>query len=112
MGARLHYQHMRVRHLSGVHAHWHVVCTLALQAAPCRAMREHFVVGAERPLGAATAGRAALLIGPEGGFEPEEVAAVAARGFAPCSLGPLTLRVETAALVGLARLCAPGPAAR
>jgi 16S rRNA (uracil1498-N3)-methyltransferase len=43
-----------------------------------------------------------LLIGPEGGFEPQEVAAAEARGFVPVGLGPRILRVETAALVALA----------
>ncbi|MFO1051605.1 MAG: RsmE family RNA methyltransferase [Planctomycetota bacterium] len=55
-------------------------------------------------------GRAAeptlLCIGPEGGFAPDEVAALLATGFTAVSLGALTLRTETAALVGLARLLA------
>jgi 16S rRNA (uracil1498-N3)-methyltransferase len=58
------------------------------------------------PLGAAAAARAALLVGPEGGFTDEEVMLALAHGFRPRSLGPLTLRTETAALVGAARLLA------
>ena len=43
-----------------------------------------------------------LLIGPEGGFAPSEVA-LAARRF---DLGPAVLRAETAAMVGAARMVA------
>ncbi|MFZ2087137.1 MAG: RsmE family RNA methyltransferase, partial [Desulfobaccales bacterium] len=45
-----------------------------------------------------------VLIGPEGGFTPEEVAKAREAGFAVLSLGPRRLRVETAALVSLAIL--------
>jgi 16S rRNA (uracil1498-N3)-methyltransferase len=47
---------------------------------------------------------AALLVGPEGGLTEEEKALAVAAGFLPVGLGPLILRAETAALVGLARL--------
>lgn len=40
----------------------------------------------------------ALLVGPEGGFAPAEVAAARALGFLPVSLGPRILRTETAAI--------------
>jgi 16S rRNA (uracil1498-N3)-methyltransferase len=44
-----------------------------------------------------------VLIGPEGGFDPEEMAELqAAAGVVPISLGPRTLRAETAALAALA----------
>lgn len=52
----------------------------------------------------ATSAAASLLVGPEGGLTPEEVAAALGRGFSPLSLGPWILRTETAALVGLSRL--------
>ena len=45
-----------------------------------------------------------LLIGPEGGFTPEEVSEAREAGFRLVSLGPRRLRVETAALVSLAIL--------
>ena len=45
-----------------------------------------------------------VLIGPEGGFTPEEVAQGQDAGFQVVSLGPRRLRVETAALTALALL--------
>lgn len=47
---------------------------------------------------------ARLCVGPEGGFTPEEASALQAAGFRALGLGPYTLRTETAALVGVARL--------
>jgi 16S rRNA (uracil1498-N3)-methyltransferase len=44
----------------------------------------------------------ALLIGPEGGFAPDEIEAARAAGFVAVGLGRLILRVETAAIVALA----------
>jgi len=41
---------------------------------------------------------ALILIGPEGGFSPEEVEAAKAKGFLPVKLGPSRLRTETAAI--------------
>ena len=52
-------------------------------------------------------GKLALLVGPEGGFAPEEFALL--RGMAqarPLSLGPRVLRADTAALAGLTLLMA------
>jgi len=43
-----------------------------------------------------------LLVGPEGGFSPDELADASAHGAERLSLGPLTLRAETAALAALA----------
>ncbi len=58
-----------------------------------------------------------LAVGPEGGWEPEELGFLERAGFVPASLGPRILRAETAALVGVALvqarwgdLVAPGPA--
>jgi 16S rRNA (uracil1498-N3)-methyltransferase len=44
----------------------------------------------------------ALLIGPEGGFTPEEVESARAGGAVPINLGPRVLRTETAAVVASA----------
>ncbi len=54
-------------------------------------------------------GPAALLIGPEGGFGPRDHTALdRCRFVRAVSLGPRILRAETAAIVGLALLQAPG----
>jgi len=45
-----------------------------------------------------------LLVGPEGGFAPDEVAAARAAGWLPVTLGPRILRAETAAITAVA-LC-------
>jgi 16S rRNA (uracil1498-N3)-methyltransferase len=48
-------------------------------------------------------GPCAILTGPEGGFDPEERAALRARAFVvPVTLGPRVLRADTAALAALA----------
>jgi len=46
----------------------------------------------------------ALLVGPEGGFCEEEIAAAKSAGFRPLSLGPRVLRAETAPLAAIAVL--------
>lgn len=55
-------------------------------------------------LGPATVDRALLVVGPEGGLTSREVGLLVDAGFAPRSLGPLTLRTETAVLAGATRL--------
>jgi 16S rRNA (uracil1498-N3)-methyltransferase len=47
---------------------------------------------------------ALLLIGPEGGWTPDEIARARERGAQLISLGPRTLRAETAPTVALAAL--------
>lgn len=49
-------------------------------------------------------GSGALLVGPEGGWTPEERREVLAAGWRPVGLGPRILRIESAALVGAAML--------
>ena len=46
--------------------------------------------------------RLALIIGPEGGFAPEEVALLQASGAVSVSLGPRILRTETAGMAAVA----------
>lgn len=62
-----------------------------------------------RPLGQALAPpdglqEVGLFIGPEGGYETEEIDEAAARGVIPVTLGRRILRTETAAVVGAALL--------
>ncbi len=45
----------------------------------------------------------ALLVGPEGGLDEQELAAARAAGFEDAGLGPWTLRTDTAAAAALAR---------
>ncbi|MEJ0100178.1 MAG: 16S rRNA (uracil(1498)-N(3))-methyltransferase [Pseudomonadota bacterium] len=45
-----------------------------------------------------------MLVGPEGGLDPQEIDAAHAAGFTACGLGPRVLRTETAALAVLAAL--------
>lgn len=45
-----------------------------------------------------------LVAGPEGGFEPDEIAALQSAGAIPVRLGPRVLRTETAALAALAAM--------
>ena len=60
------------------------------------------------PLGAAAAEEVTLLVGPEGGWTDDERVAARAAGFSSRSLGPLTLRSETAALAGAVLLTGHG----
>lgn len=67
----------------------------------------HEAARAERSICRVLAGRPGaphieVLVGPEGGFSDEEVAAAEGAGFAPVSLGPRRLRAETAALTAAA----------
>lgn len=60
------------------------------------------VLPAARAMDALPAGPAAILIGPEGGFDAEELDKILNLDFAvPVSLGPRILRAETAALAAL-----------
>lgn len=67
---------------------------------------ERYVVDprAATPLGPARSPSALLVVGPEGGFAEEELATLAAAGFAFRHLGDLILRTETAVLAGTVRL--------
>lgn len=52
-----------------------------------------------------------LLVGPEGGFDADELQAAIGAGFVPAGLGPHVLRTETAALVAAAIVLAGSGAA-
>ena len=53
---------------------------------------------------AGSGGPTALAIGPEGGWIARELDTFAGAGFAPASLGPAVLKVETAIATGLAQV--------
>jgi 16S rRNA (uracil1498-N3)-methyltransferase len=62
-------------------------------------------VGAPTAAAAITAALSVtLLVGPEGGFAAEELAAARQHGFCPCRLGPRILRTETAPIAALAAI--------
>ncbi len=48
--------------------------------------------------------RVLMLIGPEGDFTPAEIALARSHGCVPLTLGPIILRVETAAIYCLSIL--------
>jgi len=60
--------------------------------------------------GPGSAGAAAVLIGPEGGWTDPEVAACVAAGWTPAGLGSTVLRAETAVAAALTRVRCAGPA--
>jgi len=78
----------------------------AIGAVPVAAMRIAFDLDATVPLGpgAALQDQICVAIGPEGGFSPPERADLAAAGFALHTLGPRTLRAETAAIAACTAL--------
>ncbi len=73
-------------------------------AAPRTLLQAAVEAGARRRDGAPAPGELLLLIGPEGGWSPAELALFAARGARPLALGPHVLRTETAAAAGLTAL--------
>jgi 16S rRNA (uracil1498-N3)-methyltransferase len=75
-----------------------------LAAEPFPGTRIALLAGADAaPLGTLEAGESLLLlVGPAGGFEDVEVERLAAAGFRAATLGPRTLRSETAAVAAVA----------
>ncbi|MEO5897641.1 MAG: RsmE family RNA methyltransferase [Vicinamibacterales bacterium] len=53
-----------------------------------------------------TPARAAVLLGPEGGWAADEIDAAVRRGCVPVTLGPLTLRADSMAVASLAAVAA------
>jgi 16S rRNA (uracil1498-N3)-methyltransferase len=74
-----------------------------LCAAP-RIAERYVATAAAVELSAAVSSECLLVVGPEGGFSEREVEMLVESGFAPRSLGPLTLRTETAVVAGATRL--------
>jgi len=50
--------------------------------------------------------RIVILVGPEGGFTPDEEIEAGEAGFVPATLGPRVLRTETAAITAAGIVCA------
>lgn len=70
--------------------------------------RERYLAHADAPpLAAAVSNHVLLLVGPAGGLTADEITAAHGAGFEPRSLGPLTLRTETAVIAGAVRLMTP-----
>ena len=59
---------------------------------------------AARRAGARVPARAAVLLGPEGGWSPDELDAARAAGCLFVTLGPLTLRAESMPVAALAAI--------
>lgn len=89
----------RLPEITGTHG-WGELPEL-LAAATARFVADPAAREAPRPL---AVGRAALLLGPEGGWTPTERADLEALGCAGVALGERVLRVETAAVAGAALL--------
>ena len=92
-----------VPQISGVHTFDEIPDILA--SIPCRWFLQPGAAVAD-PEAADT--RAALLVGPEGGWTEEELERLSAWGCRPVGMGPTVLRVETAATVGCAALLLAG----
>ncbi len=71
-------------------------------------MRWVCVPGAAGDIG--TAAAATVLVGPEGGWTPDEVSAAKAAGWQAVGLGSTVLRAETAVAAALVRVRCQGPA--
>ncbi|MFD2786609.1 16S rRNA (uracil(1498)-N(3))-methyltransferase [Hymenobacter rubripertinctus] len=71
-------------------------------AVPATTFIAHLEDGERTPLArVAAAADCCILIGPEGDFTPDEIAAAFARGIRPVTLGSSRLRTETAALAAV-----------
>lgn len=77
-----------------------------LPAGPAAGVEALLLEPGSEPIGRHLAGERPaevwIAVGPEGGFAPAEVRALVASGWKPCSLGPRTLRAETAGPIAVA----------
>lgn len=94
----------RLPEVTGVHP-WSDLSRLVADCA-ARWICQAGVAG--EPAGAPRGVAGCVLVGPEGGWTAAELAAAAALGCRPLTLGPRPLRVETAALAAAALLLTPG----
>lgn len=91
----------------------HIVEPIPFDLAVAQRTKGVALIAHERGVGrasifSAVAGKdeASILIGPEGGFDQEEVEEALSAGFVPVSLGPYVLRAETASIAAAAILMA------
>jgi 16S rRNA (uracil1498-N3)-methyltransferase len=97
-------QQSRRVHLPRIERPLRVAQALAVEA-PVRLLLDEDLappIADQLPVSRSAADRVALLLGPEGGWTEEERATARNAGWLPCSLGPMILRAETAAIAGLA----------
>jgi len=80
--------------------HFDAAKKLILSERAGRLLRE-ILVGSSPGTGQGDMPRVIILVGPEGGWTPEEESQARSRGFEPVSLGKQVLRSETAALAAL-----------
>jgi 16S rRNA (uracil1498-N3)-methyltransferase len=96
----------RLPEITGPHP-WREVARLTAAAGPARWFLD--TEGGDGGWGEVSPDRGALLVGPEGGWDPAERGDLLAARWRPVGLGDRALRLETAALVGAAMLLLPGP---
>jgi 16S rRNA (uracil1498-N3)-methyltransferase len=97
----------RLPELSGPHALRELPALIAGAGLTC-----HLDPGAAAPLAPAGDGAAGVLVGPEGGWSPGELALFRELGLTGATLGPRLLRVETAAVASAALLLLGAPGLR
>lgn len=86
---------------------WHAPCHLDDWLEDDRAAGDRFIAWlgeGTTPLVDRAPGPATVLIGPEGGFHPDEVAAARSKNYRPVHLGGSRLRTETAGIVAVVLL--------
>ena len=96
----------RLPEITGPHP-WSALAVLTAAAGPRRWFLDTEAAGAG--WGEVDGETGALLVGPEGGWDPGERSDLLAASWRPVHLGERVLRLETAALAGAALLLLPGP---
>jgi 16S rRNA (uracil1498-N3)-methyltransferase len=96
----------RLPEITGPHS-WRALANLTATAGPRRWFLDTEAAGAG--WGEVQGESGALLVGPEGGWDPGERNDLLAASWRPVHLGERVLRLETAALAGAALLLLPGP---
>ncbi|HSS51312.1 MAG TPA: RsmE family RNA methyltransferase [Thermoanaerobaculia bacterium] len=96
----------RLPEITGPHS-WSALANLTATAGPCRWFLDTEAAGSG--WGEVGGESGALLVGPEGGWDPGERSDLLAAHWRPVHLGERVLRLETAALAGAALLLLPSP---